>query len=125
MELRVIYTHVAAALASLAIGFTSGWWVQGWRYDSIELQRQETARESGRLAARAADAVSERHEADKAALRAEFKPIYKEVEVVVQKPVYRNVCLDADGLRLLERAVRGPAATGQPAQPVRGSGATR
>lgn len=121
----MIYTHVAAALASLVFGFTGGWWVQGWRHDSMEFDRQEVARESQRLAARAADAASERHEAAKAALRAEFKPIYKEVEVVVQKPVYRNVCLDADGLRLLERAVRGPATTGQPAQPVRGSGATR
>lgn len=118
----MIYTHVAAALASLAIGFTVAWWVQGWRHDSMELQRQEAARESGRLAARAADAASERHEADKAALRAEFKPIYKEVEVVVQKPVYRNVCLDADGLRLIERALRGPGAAGQPAPAVRGSG---
>jgi len=121
----VIYTHAAAALAGLAIGFTGGWWVQGWRHDSMELERQETARESGRLAARAAEAVSARHEDDKAALRAEFKPIYKEVEVVVQKPVYRNVCLDADGLRLLERAVRGPATASQPASAVRGSGATR
>lgn len=118
----MIYTHAAAALASLVLGFTGGWWVQGWRHDSFELERQQTARESQRLAARAADAASERHEADKAALRAEFKPIYKEVEVVVQKPVYRNVCLDADGLRLLERALRSPGATGQPAPAVRGPG---
>lgn len=121
----MIYTHAAAALASLVLGCALGWWVQGWRHDSFELARQQTARESQRLAARAADAASERHEADKAALRAEFKPIYKEVEVVVQKPVYRNVCLDADGLRLLERALRGPGATGQPAPAVRGPGSAR
>lgn len=114
----MIYTHVAAVVGGLAIGFAGAWNVQNWRHDSKELARQEIARESQRMRARAADSASERHEADKASLLDEFKPIHVEVEHVVEKPVYRNVCLDADGLQLLERAIRGPATSGEPAPAV-------
>lgn len=32
------------------------------------------------------------------------KEVYHEVEKITERPVYRNVCVDADGVRALERA---------------------
>lgn len=120
-----LYVYVAASLALLAAGATAGWQVQGWRHARLEAQRLEDAAEVKRLRARTADTASGGHEADREQIRTEFQIITKEVERVVEKPVYRNVCLDADGLRILERAIRGgSAATGEPAPAVPGPGDT-
>ena len=37
----MIYTHVAAAVVALALGFTGGWKTQGWRWDAADKQRIE------------------------------------------------------------------------------------
>ena len=50
------------------------------------------------------------------------REIYRETAKVVQNPVYRNVCIDADGVQLLERAAAAangesaPAPSGGPAE---------
>jgi hypothetical protein len=36
----VIWTHAAAAVAALAVGFTAGWQVQSWRWDRAEARQQ-------------------------------------------------------------------------------------
>lgn len=36
-----------------------------------------------------------------------YKTLVREVEKVVERPVYANVCLDADGLRLANAALAG------------------
>lgn len=36
--------------------------------------------------------------------QASVKEIYHETERLVDRPVYRNVCVDADGLRILDQA---------------------
>lgn len=119
----MIYTYVAAALIGLAIGGTAGWQVQGWRQDRIERARLEREAEVRRHQARVADSAAAAHEADKARHRVEFQTIYSEVERVVEKPIYRNVCLDPDGLRALDAAIRGTAA-GEPAAAVPPAGGT-
>jgi hypothetical protein len=44
-----------------------------------------------------------------------YKTIVKEVEKIVERPVYSTVCFDADGLRLANAALAGSAtAAGQP-----------
>ncbi len=45
------------------------------------------------------------------------REITLEVPKIIDRPVYRNVCVDADGVRLIERAVdaaNGGSATGRP-----------
>ena len=69
---------------------------------------------------RTADAGSAGHEMDRTRIRKEFMTITREAQRVVEKPVYRNVCLDDDGLRLLERAINGEAAAGESASAVSG-----
>jgi hypothetical protein len=119
----VIYTHAAAALLALALGFAGGWQVQGWRWRAAEAGRLEQERESTRAQARAADAAAGGHEQDKAVDRARFQVIYRDVDHVVEKAVYRNVCIDDAGLRLLERAVAGAGvAASEPAAAVPAAG---
>lgn len=111
----MIYTHAIAALVALVMGFTGAWKVQSWRFAAAEVARVEHEAEVRRLQARQADTAAGGHEGDRAQIKTEFQTIFSEVERVVEKPVYRDLCLDADGLRLIESATRGGAATGQPA----------
>lgn len=46
----------------------------------------------------------------------QFRTIYHEATKIIERPVYRNVCVDADGMRLLDRARETANANlGQPA----------
>ena len=108
----------AALLAGLLAGFGGGWKVQAWRWAAADGARAEARAEAERLQARAADAAAERHGAELARLAAERRVITREVERVVESPVYRNVCLDGDGLRVVAAAAGSASAAGQSAPAV-------
>lgn len=121
----MIYTHAATALVAISVGFTGGWKVQDWRHGNIERQRLEKIAADSRVLVRRIDRASEGFEADKSEILTKFMTITKEVDRVVEKPVYRNVCLDADGLRLLGRAIGAQSGASQPARTVPGSDPAR
>jgi len=58
----MIYTHVAAAVLALAVGFSSGWTVQGWRHGAAQTEALEVAAESARLRQKAATQSAERND---------------------------------------------------------------
>ena len=64
------------------------------------------------------DLAADGHEKFKAAATVREVKVIQEVERVVQNTVYRNICIDADGLRIIaaDIAARDPA--GQPAPAV-------
>lgn len=49
--------------------------------------------------------TSAAYQAQKAAREEKERVRYVQVQKIVEKPVYRNVCLDADGLRELNAAI--------------------
>ena len=105
----------AVALAALAAGFTGGWKVQAWRWAAADGARAEAQVEQDRLQRRVADESAARHAAEVAAIAAQRRVLTKEIERVVEVPLYRNVCLDDSGLRLVEAAARGTDPAGEPA----------
>lgn len=115
----MIYTYVAAALIGLAVGGASIWRLQEWRHDAQDKERIETARETERLRARTADKASEGHEVFKEKERVVYQTITETVDRIIERPVYRNTCIDPDGLQQLNAAIAGSSATtGQPAPAV-------
>lgn len=111
------YTHAAAALIAAALAATGAWETQNWRYAAIDRDRLAGEAELRRNNQQAADRASVGFEAAQVQIRTEFVPITKEVERVVEKPVYLAQCFDADGLRVLNAAITGTA-PGQPAPAV-------
>lgn len=105
---------VYACAASLIAGAGGAWVVQGWRFDAA---RTAAAERAGRDLAKAVE-VQDRAVAEylKGKQNADvvFRTITEEVEVIVERPVYRNVCLDDDGLRALGRAIDNTAPGPQP-----------
>lgn len=114
-------SHLVVAAIAGSLAFGSGWTVHGWRRDAADLARQEDAAELARLKARTADTAAEVHEVFKERERVVYQTITETVDRIVERPVYRNVCLDADGLRALSDAIHGRASDpGQPSPAVPG-----
>ena len=61
------------------------------------------------------DAAAVKHERYKAAVEVRERIVRVEVDRVVEKAVYRNVCLDDDGLRILAADIAAREAPGKPA----------
>lgn len=100
-----VYVYVAIALAAAIASGTAVWNVQNWRFDSQRLAAAEQVREVEKFRRQAANKGATAHEADKVRIHTEFVPITKEVEKIVERPVYKNICLDADGLAVLQQAI--------------------
>ena len=105
-------TRLAATLlAGVALGGWAGWQVQDWRQGRIDAQRIERqARDTLRSIERGQQAADTYTTGESNAQPAR-KEIVRTVEKIVTRPVYRNVCLDADGLQQLRAAI----STGAPA----------
>ena len=100
-----LYVIVAVCLACLAAGTAGGWKARDWKAGADDKQRIENEAEARRLRARQVDSAAEALEVKKAAGEVRWRTVVKEQERVVEKPVYRNVCLDDDGLRLIAAEV--------------------
>lgn len=107
----MLYAKIAALLAALALGFTAGWKVQGWRCEANEAEAAEQARELRAQQARQADAAAATFEQTREQQRAEIQTITRTVEKMVERPIYKNICLDDDGLKQLSSAAFGPVTT--------------
>lgn len=88
----------------------------GWRVKSAFIAERDLAIVEARDAMIAEYRVNEAGKAlilenKLAELRANEKVINNEIIKIVDRPVYHNVCLDTDGLRLIEAARAGKSNT--------------
>lgn len=89
--------------------------VGAWQYDhaaQYKRGRESMAAEiSGRLKdaaiekAKSDQNISEKYQADKAAREDKERVRYVQVQKIVEKPVFRNVCVDSDGLSVINAAI--------------------
>lgn len=124
------------ALLAAAVAFAGGAWI-GHGMTAASYQKDIIAEQAARIEAikQSADAVqaaavaANQHaeELEKARARREivYRTITQQVDKIVDRPVYRNVCLDDSGLRVINEAFRGEAASdpGQPDAAVSGADA--
>ena len=110
-------------LALAVLGALGGIYGAGYRSgsNSVMNEWQTASREQRDREAKAGQKAAEKKEAGDAKAKVVYRKITQEVERVVEKPVYRNVCLDPDGLRIARDAIRGevsdPAKPDQPLRP--------
>lgn len=114
-----IYGYVGTGLIAIAI--VGGAYLKG---DSAganrvlhRVERQELALRDAADQARHAAQARVDHAETEAALREgarqeTVREIYRDIPTIVTRPVYRNICLDADGVRLLDRAQAAANGTG-------------
>lgn len=112
--------QLVIALLIAVAGFGAGIkWHAGIVAQRDLKELQESKQEEQRLANKI-DNSAEKHERTKARIETEFVTITERVQHVVEKPVYRNICVDADGLRLIADAIKPAPAASQPAGAVSG-----
>ena len=89
--------------------------VSAWQYDhaaQYKRGRESMAAEiSGRLKDAAIEKVksdqiiSEKYQSEKAVREEKERVRYVQVQKIVEKPVFRNVCVDSDGLSVINAAI--------------------
>ena len=114
----MIPPNIYAWLICAVIGFGAGWQVNEWRHDSLDAVAADQQRKAEEKQEAKADAASESHEEAREQIRTEVQTVIREVPRVVEKPVYRNVCFDAGGLRLISKAIGDPIRSGEPSPAV-------
>lgn len=124
------------ALLAAAAAFAGGAWI-GHGMTAASYRKDIIAEQAAKIEAvkQAADAVqaaaveANRHaeELEKARAQREivYRTITQQVDKIVDRPVYRTDCIDSDGLRHINDALRGQAApdTSQPDAAVSGADA--
>lgn len=117
---------LACATVACSLAFGSGWQVRAWkagadRTAELNLQARELARDTLRI-----DGAAAGYEGKRAAGQQRTRIITREVERVVQTPVYRDrECLDARGLQLVAEAIAGSDTAGGAASVVPSASAAR
>ena len=89
--------------------------VGAWQYDHAAQYRRGresmAAEISGRLKdsaiekAKSDQVISEKYQSEKAVREEKERVRYVEVQKIVEKPVFRNTCLDSDGLSIINAAI--------------------
>lgn len=89
--------------------------VSAWQYDhaaQYKRGRDSMAAEiSGRLKdaaiekAKSDQIISEKYQSEKAVHEEKERVRYVQVQKIVEKPVFRNVCVDSDGLSVINAAI--------------------
>lgn len=109
------YAVVLAVVAAIAAG---GWVGRGWYEDSQDLAEERGAQAAIDAAMERESKIAEKVETRLADLQANERIIDRGVIREIQNPVYRNVCLPAGGLRLLNAAARGEPVPGESDDPL-------
>ncbi len=89
--------------------------VSAWQYDHIAQYRRGresmAAEISGRLKdaaiekAKSDQVISEKYQSEKAVREEKERVRYVQVQKIVEKPVFRNICVDSDGLSVINAAI--------------------
>ena len=109
----MIWLHAAAISAC----FAAGWWVNGLYHDSTRLASELAARTVIDAAMSRESSIAATLETRLQELKANETTIIREQIKVVNRPVYRNVCLDGDGVRIANAAKNGTNAA-KPTDPM-------
>lgn len=118
-----LWVLLLIALVAAGTGTAAGWKAKAWQVAYAEQQAAEAAAKDFVRREKEQYAQADAHEKVKTELRYVDRVITKEIEREVEKLVYRNVCLPADGLRLANEAIRAAnRAASQPAAAVPAAG---
>lgn len=112
---------LAAIGAALVLAFGAGWRLRGLQVKAATVdQVQSQAQADVQQAQRTSEAV-QAHAQAKTETEIRYVTVTREVEKLVERPVYLERCLDDDGLRALNAQILGTDAPGPgPALPEAG-----
>lgn len=106
------HPRLIAAGVALVLAFGTGWWLRGLQVKAAMVkQTQAQAKADVRQAERTSTAVQQ-HAQTKTETEIRYVTTVKEVEKLVERPVYLERCMDDDGLRVLNAQILGTNSPG-------------
>lgn len=103
-----------AGLVIASLIFFAGWTTKGAFIAKRDLAIIEAKKEFIEVYQKAEFEKAQLLEAKLSELKANERLVIREIPKIINRDVYRNVCIDDDGLQLIERARTGQADTKQP-----------
>ena len=98
---------LAAAGAALVLAFGAGWWLRGLQVKAATVnQTKAQAKADVQQAQRTSTAVQQ-HAQTKTETEIRYVTVTREVEKLVERPVYLERCMDDDGVRILNAQILG------------------
>lgn len=107
LEPYKVYAELLAVVLALVTTFTLGWKTKGWHDDSLALAENAQVDKVMQQFHQHESVVASTLEDKLSQLKANEKVIEHESVKIVDRPVYNNICLDPDGLLLLNKARGG------------------
>jgi len=108
---------VILTIAALGGSYVAGR-MDGARIEqSSELKAERAAQKQKDADQRLIDQSATQHQQAENDRQQGVREIDHEKETIVERPVYTNVCVDADGLRILQKAANLANGAGQPGTP--------
>lgn len=105
-------TAAIALAAGIALGGSGAWWLRGLQAKAATVdQTRAQAQVDVRQAERTSEVVQQ-HAQVKTETEIRYVTVTKEIEKLVDRPVYLQQCLDDDGLRVLNAQILGTDSAG-------------
>ena len=117
----LLYGLLALAILSLVAGI--GRAIYNAVGASKQVEWDEANRKQREAEAAKANEASTGLEVENAKAKVITRTVRVFVDKIIDRPVYRSVCVDADGLRLLNDQIRRAGDAGEPGSPLPGSAA--
>lgn len=105
MPIIGIYALIAAVIFSAGAGVS--WKFTSDHYEAKAAKDDRVALEDFKTAVQGMNALSKELEDQKNETRVVYKTIEKQIPKIVERPVYRNECIDDRGLLLVNEALSG------------------
>lgn len=115
---------ILLAAAIFGAGALAGYKVTADHYTAVSAEALKAAAEAYQARTVELNDIAAQLEQSRHERKTVYRTITRDVEKVVTRDVYRNVCLDADGVRLINDAFAGRASAGDFASAVPATGAT-
>lgn len=113
----LLYGLIALAILGALAGIGHSIYSSG--FDAAKLECEEAAKRQREEEAAKGNAASTSLEVGNAKAKVVYRIITKNVDKYIDRPVYRNICFDADGLRDANAALVGALApAGEPDKPL-------
>jgi hypothetical protein len=116
--LPVITKYVVIPLSLVLLGAGVSWKVTSNHYEAKENKESKVALSIYQDKVKQLAELGTKYEAAKNEQRIIYRTIEKKVQQIVERPVYRNECVDDDGLRIITEALTARSDTSKHADGV-------
>lgn len=103
----IILVYIGIALALIGFGGTVGWKVTANHYEAKAAKGDRIALADFETAVLGMNVLSKALEDSKGEIKVVYRTIERKIPQIIDRPVYRDECLDSDGLRIVAQAFAG------------------